>query len=372
MLVFNVVLYNVVILFLLALGTLAIFSANDFFYIKVYKQITFVIISIVLYYFVSFKFRLEYIEKISIWFYVFTVFILVLNLFIGQVVNGSKGWIYIGGFSFQPAELSKIALLFGYYTIYKYLKENVDTKQGNSFYFQVLFFILTGLITLFLVFFIVIQPDLGFSALLFFTFLLTNLGLKINPVFPLITLILMIFLAKFFIKPYQLERLLTFLDPYRDPLGSGWQVINSVNTIINGGIFGLGFNKAELSKIGFLPENDTDFIFSFIAEEFGLIGNTLIILSFLLLLFSMLITYLNLKNDDLKLIIIYVSSLIFLQSFENMGMCVMATPVTGLPLPLLSYGGTNLIITTFLLALVNNLNLLVLKQQKLNKWKLVD
>lgn len=372
MLVFNLVLYNLVILFLLTLGTLAIFSANDFFYVKIYKQFIFIFISVILYYFISFRFRTEYIEKISIGFYIFTVFILILNLFIGQVVNGAKGWIYIGSFSFQPAELSKISLLFVYYTIYKYLKENVDTKQGNSIYFQILFFVLSGLITLFLVFFIIIQPDLGFSALLFFTFILTNLGLKINPIFSLITLVLVIFLAKFFVKPYQLERILTFLDPYKDPLGSGWQVINSVNTIINGGIFGLGFNKAELSKIGFLPENDTDFIFSFIAEEFGLVGNSLIILSFLLLLLSMFITYLNLKNSDLRLIVIYISSLIFLQSFENMGMCVMATPVTGLPLPLVSYGGTNLIITMFLLALINNLNLLVLKQQKLNKWKLVD
>jgi rod shape determining protein RodA len=372
MLVFNVVLYNLVVLFLLVFGTLAIFSANDFFYLKVYKQLIFIVISVFLYYFISFKFKLEYIEKVWFVFYVFTVFILVLNLFIGQVVNGAKGWIYIGGFSFQPAELSKLALLFSYYFILKYLSYNVDNKEGNSLTFQVLFFTLTGFATLFLIIFIIIQPDLGFSALLFFTFLLTNIGLKINPLFSILTLITAIFFAKFFIKPYQLERLLTFLEPYKDPLGAGWQVINSVNAIINGGIFGLGFNKAELSKIGFLPENDTDFIFSFIGEEFGLIGNTIILLAFFILLASMLLTYINLKKREEKLIIIFVSSLIFLQSFENMGMCVMATPITGLPLPLISYGGTNLIITITLLALVNNLNLLVLKQQKLSKWNLVD
>jgi cell division protein FtsW (lipid II flippase) len=372
MLIFNIVLYNLIILFLLILGTLAIFSANNFFYIKVYKQIIFLIISIILYYFISFKFRLEYIEKISLPFYIFTVLILILNLFIGKVVNGSKGWIYIGSFSFQPAELSKLALIFIYYTVFKYLNENINNKEINSIYFQILFFIITGLVTLFLIIFIIIQPDLGFSALLFFTFLLTNLGLKINPIFIIITLALTIFTGKFIIKPYQLERLLTFLDPYKDPLGSGWQVINSVNAIINGGLSGLGFNKAELSKIGFLPENDTDFIFSFISEEFGLIGSSIIILSFLILLFSMLITYINLKKTEEKLIVIFVSSLLFLQSFENIGMCVMATPVTGLPLPLISYGGTNLVITIFLLALVNNLNFLILKREKINKWNLLN
>lgn len=372
MLIFNIILYNLTILFLLLLGTLAIFSANNFFYIKVYKQVIFLIISFILYYFISFKFRLEYIEKISLFLYVFTLLILILNLFIGKAVYGTKGWIYIGTFSFQPAELSKLALLFLYYTIFKYLRENTNKNEKNSIYFQISFFIITGLATLFLVIFIIIQPDLGFSALLFFTFLLTNLGLKINPLFIIITLFLAIFLGKFIIKPYQLERLLTFLDPYKDPLGAGWQVINSVNAIINGGLFGLGFNKAELSKIGFLPVNDTDFIFSFISEEFGFFGSSIIIFSFIILLFSMFITYLNLKKEEEKLIIIFVSSLLFLQSFENIGMCVMATPVTGLPLPLISYGGTNLIITIFLLALVNNLNFLALKRQKINKWNLIN
>ncbi|MCS7165284.1 MAG: FtsW/RodA/SpoVE family cell cycle protein [Candidatus Calescibacterium sp.] len=352
----NLIVFNLSVLLLLATGITFVGIANNF-DSKFYKHLAHTLIGLVVFLSVSLgMIKITRLYKYSPWLWLLTVFILVLNLFIGTTVNGSKSWIYIGNFSFQPAELAKISLCFLFVWIISILQD------------RNIFFIFSIIITGFTILPIFIQPDLGFSVLLFFTTVMMGYMLGTNGILILIVLLSTFLVAIVVIKPYQLERLITFLDPYRDPLGSGWQTIQSVNCIINGGIWGQGLGNSMISKLGFLPEKDTDFIFSLIVEHVGLIGAIIIIALYIAIILSILWTYVNSDNIQNKILSSYIMSIMFIQVFINIGMNTMSAPVTGLPLPLISYGGTNIITTLFLLGIVNQLNIQIARSQKIKKW----
>ncbi|MFN3995274.1 MAG: FtsW/RodA/SpoVE family cell cycle protein [bacterium] len=353
---FAIISFNVVIFLLLLIGSIFVGNLNNFDQ-KFFKHIISVLLGLGVYVLISLGIiRVNGLVKYSPYIWLFSFFIIVINLFIGTEVNGSKAWIYVGNFSFQPAELSKLSLVL----LLAWLINIVENR--------VLFFLiclgLAGLTALP----IFLQPDLGFTILLFFSSLITSYLVGVNGLIILFFLSVSIFVGGLVMKPYQLERLITFLDPYRDPLGSGWQTIQSVNCVINGGLFGNGIGKGMISRLGFLPEKDTDFIFSVICEDMGLLGAIFIMFLFMILLFLMIWVYGFVRKMDEKVMVAFVFSVIFVQSFINIGMNTMSAPVTGLPLPLISYGGTNMVITLFLLGIVNEIMIRNLEFRKIEKW----
>lgn len=352
----NLVIFNLSIFLLLLVSVIFVGVANNFDQ-KFIKHIFSILVGLVFFILASVGIiKIEKVKNYALFLWIFSIFILVLNLFVGTTVNGSKSWIYIGNFSFQPAELTKLSLVFLFIFLLSLVKE-------KKFFFVVSLFVVS--ITILPIF---IQPDLGFSVLLFLSNLIMNYGMGVNGFLVLFVLFCAVFAGSLVMKPYQVERLTTFLDPYKDPLGNGWQTIQSVNCIINGGIWGQGIGKGMISKLGFLPEKDTDFIFSLITEEVGLIGTLFIILLFIIIVICILWVFKNSDKQEYKIISLFVAAVVFIQSFINIAMNTMSGPITGLPLPLISYGGTNMVITLFLLGLINQINLDIIKSNNLKKW----
>ena len=261
-----------------------------------------------------------------------------VNVF-GQIGGGSRRWLALGFIRVQPSELMKIALIITLASVYS----NVVSQEGLGFRNL----IKPAVICLIPFGLIVIQPDLGTGLLLlliagsitlfvkverkvFFTFL--GLGLLIVPLVWFVGL-----------KDYQKMRILTFLDPDRDPLGAGYHIIQSKIAIGSGMIMGKGFLKGTQNALSFLPEQHTDFILSVLAEEWGLMGcSVLLILYFVLLFWGLNIAY-TCRSVFGSILAFGVTIMIFWQIFINIGMVMGLMPVVGVPLPLVSYGGSSVI-----------------------------
>ncbi len=272
------------------------------------------------------------------------LFLLLTDLFAPKV-NGAQSWLGVGSLKVQPSEFAKISIIL---MMSKFLTRYppLDIKT---------FLAGLGVISL-PVLLVLLQPDAG-SALVYlvisfgmlvaagtpFKFLGTLVGLGLSAI-PI--------LIMFVLKDYQKKRILVFLDPKRDPLGAGYNVIQSRIAVGSGGVYGKGYMLGTQSKLKFLPEPHTDFIFSVLSEEFGFIGNLILILLFALLLFRITLTGIRSKDRRCKILTAGVSSWLWFQMFESIGMSIGLTPVTGLPLPFISYGGSSMLAIFIALGLV--------------------
>jgi len=279
------------------------------------------------------------------WIYLIVVVFLLLPLFLGQAIRGSSRWIGIGGFSLQPSELVK-PILIGFLAHY------LNQKKINKFKD----FLLTIALIIAPVFLILIQPDLGSAGIIAATLmaLLLTAKPKLNWWFltSVVAIVFLLIAKDKLIHPYQMDRIRAFLDPYSDPLGKGYNLIQAQLAIGGGGLFGRGFGLGRQTQLAYLPEKHTDFIFATIAEELGLVG-VLFLLGFYYWLFSWLLKKVFLSEDNFTF---YFRLGIFLQLFFqtaiNLAMNLGLFPVVGVPLPLISYGGSSLISTLFSLGLI--------------------
>ncbi len=277
--------------------------------------------------------------------FILTILLLILTDLLAPRVKGAQSWLGFGGVRFQPSEFAKISLIL---TMSKFLTRNPPSDLKT-------FLASLGLIMI-PVILVLIQPDAG-SALVY---LVISFGMLIASGTPLKYLLSLAglgaltipFLVFFVLKDYQRMRILVFLDPMRDPLGAGYNVIQSRIAVGSGGFAGKGFMMGTQSKLRFLPEPHTDFIFSVISEEFGFIGNMILIALFLIVLFRIIATGMNSKDSRCKILIAGVVTWLWFQIFESIGMSIGMTPVTGLPLPFLSYGGSSLLSSFVALGLV--------------------
>lgn len=279
------------------------------------------------------------------WIYLIVVIFLILPLFLGQTIRGSSRWIGIGSFYLQPSELVK-PILIGFLASY------LDQKGINKFKD----FLLVIVLIIVPVFLVLIQPDLGSAGIIAAT--LMTLLLVTKPklgwwlLVGVVGLAFLLIAKDKLIHPYQMDRIKTFLDPYSDPLGKGYNLIQAQLAIGSGGWFGRGFGLGRQTQLAYLPEKHTDFIFASIAEELGLIG-VLFLLGFYYWLFSWLLRKVFLSRDNF---VFYLRLGIFLQLFLqttiNLAMNLGLFPVVGVPLPFVSYGGSSLISTLFSLGLV--------------------
>ncbi|MBI4495416.1 MAG: rod shape-determining protein RodA [Deltaproteobacteria bacterium] len=268
-------------------------------------------------------------------FYFFCLLLLILVMIIGRTTSGSQRWLQLGFISFQPSEVSKIALILA---LARYFSEN-ESPRGYGFRDLMVPFLLLAL-PLLLVF---KQPDLGTVGLLVLIFisLLAFAGLQPWKLFSLVAggLAAAPFLWAF-LKEYQKTRLLTFLNPDLDPLKTGYHITQSKIAVGSGSIFGKGYLRGTQSQLHFLPEQHTDFVFSVWAEEWGFVGSFLLLFLLLLLISRGLKIASTSKDRTGSLLAVGFSAMLFWQTFINVGMVVGIVPVVGVPLPLLSYGGT--------------------------------
>ncbi len=285
--------------------------------------------------------------KFSYFFYGFVILLLIFVDFYGLVGKGAKRWLDIGFFNLQPSELMKVAVIMALARYYQHIKtEEIDHLKN-----------LTIPISIIIIPFIMVikQPDLGtalFILLVAISILwLAGLSLKI---FTFGTLALMILapLSIAFLKPYQKSRILTFLNPENDPTGAGYHVIQSKIAIGSGGFFGQGYMKGSQSNLSFLPEPHTDFIFTAFAEQFGFIGSILLLILFLILIFRIDSVSRVSRSTFGRILCFGISFNFFVYIAINIGMVTGLLPVVGVPIPIMSYGGTAMLTSMFSLGLV--------------------
>ena len=277
----------------------------------------------------------------------FLLLIFVLIPGIGTIRNGSRSWFNFGLFSLQPSEIMKIILII---FASKYLANNQDSiKYTFKTIFPILFIVLIAF------FLIMLQPDFGSGAvltmsiigLLFISGADFSFFLKIG-ILGIIGIIVLIIIA-----PYRMARIVAFLNPWSDPLGSGFQIIQSLYAIGPGGIFGKGLGNS-IQKHFYLPEPQTDFIFAIICEELGFLGAFIVIFLFVSVIYQ--IIKIALKTDDLfkKYLVFGIAFQMSFQSVINLMVVVGLIPVTGVTLPFLSYGGSSLLVSMISIGIVLN------------------
>lgn len=381
---------------LICLGLVAIYSAtanhpamsNNF-----NKQLIFAGVALVAFfvvYFVPYNlFRL-----ISTPAYLFSIFLLILVLLVGRKINGAVSWLSFGPVGFQPAEFAKLGTILFLASFLSKIKGDINNFKDISLA------LLIGGIPMFL---ILLQPDVGtlivftsvmlvmifwsgislfslfvvlspgivvFASMfdntyIFIAALLLILGALIyfrKDLFISASIFVMNLAAGFFfdfgfklLRPHQQKRILTFLDPNADPMGSGYNIIQAKVAIGSGGFLGKGFMEGPQTQNKFIPEQWTDFIYCVIGEEFGFVGSVLVVVLFMILFFRILDITSLAKDNYSSLILIGILTLLFTHFAINVGMNVGVAPVIGIPLPFFSYGGSSLVINMVLIGIVLNI-----------------
>lgn len=349
---FDWILFFSVILLCL-LGLAAIYSVAlskteaDFFNFE--KQIASLIIGVILIFIIaSSNYRL--LKNYTRLIYLIGFILLIGVLFLGETIRGTTGWFAVGPLNFQPAEIAKICLLV--------LTANFLSERSGV-HFNTRQFIAISVLGAAYVGLVVLQPDLGSAGILFFLWLGLLIFGKIRKRYLLILFLIFIILGtsawSFGLQDYQKERVLTFLDQGRDPLGQGYNVTQSVIAIGSGGVFGRGLGFGSQSQLKFLPESQTDFIFAVIAEELGLVGIGLI-LGLFAIVFWRLFKIAQRAHDDFSLFLVLgVSLLLFIQVGMNAAMNLGMFPVTGITLPFLSYGASSLLVFLVLIGVAQSI-----------------
>lgn len=279
----------------------------------------------------------------------FVLLLLVLIPGIGNVRNGSRSWIGIGAFSIQPSEFMKLAMI-------AFLAKFLSEKQKLITSFKKGLAPSLGLV--FLAFgMIMLQPDLGTGTVMVGTCIVMIFiaGARIRHFVILGLIGIAGFVGLVLSAPYRIKRITSFLDPWEDPLGSGFQIIQSLYAIGPGGLFGLGLGQSR-QKFFYLPEPQTDFIFAILAEELGFIGGSLILLLFSLLLWRGIRIALGAPDLYGSFLAVGIIAMVAIQVMINIGVVTGLMPVTGITLPFLSYGGSSLTLMLMAIGVLLNIS----------------
>jgi len=325
--------------------------------------------------------------------YIVSIIMLALVLVMGKTVYGAKSWLGVGSLGMQPSEFAKIGLIFflAYWLSRKQtdinsVKDIAITLSAGAVPILLILLqpdmgtaIVFGLITLFMIFwggislfglFVVLSPAAVTFASLFGTLpMIFTLGIILailfyfkKDLFISATVFVVNIAAGFFfdyiyriLQPHQQKRIETFLDPNSDPLGAGYNALQAKVAIGSGGLMGKGFMEGNQTQLRFIPEQWTDFIYCVIGEEFGFIGSIIIIALFLVIFIRLLKLSSLAKDDFSSLVVIGILVLLFIHFGINIGMNVGITPVIGLPLPFLSYGGSSLLVNMTLIGIALNI-----------------
>ncbi|MFI4904141.1 MAG: rod shape-determining protein RodA [Burkholderiales bacterium] len=316
-------------------GLVTLYSATDQSLVRVQTQAMSLAFALVLMWVVA-NIAPEKLARIAVPLYATAVALLVAVAVAGTVVNGSRRWLDVGVARFQPSELMKIALPLMLAWYFQRFEGRIGWRD----------FLLATVMIVVPVYLIKRQPDLGTAMLIaasgFYVLFLAGLSWKV-----IVGLVGLAGVAAPMLWPllhdYQRERVLTFLDPSRDPLGAGYHSMQASIALGSGGLVGKGWLNGTQAHLDFLPERHTDFIFAVFGEEFGLVGNVILVVLYLLLIGRAMVITANASTLFARLMAGTTTLMFFTYAFVNMAMVSGLMPVVGVPLPLVSYGGTALI-----------------------------
>jgi len=329
----HVLLLGIGILLLLGLGVL--YSAGDESIALINRQLTRIVLAFVVMLVIA-QIPSSVLRFWSPWMYVIGVILLVLVLVMGDVGKGAQRWLDLGFIRFQPSEMMKLVtpMMVAWY----FAEKPLPPSWRTLFTATVLILIPTFLIAK--------QPDLGTSLLIFAAgfFVLFLGGLSWRLMFAMVVFAAsMLPVLWHFMHDYQRSRVMTLLDPQSDPLGSGYHIIQSQIAIGSGGVYGRGWLNGSQSHLNFLPEQSTDFIFAVYAEEFGLLGGLFLLVLYGFIIIRGLMISVQGQDTYARLLGGSLSLTFFVYLFVNVGMVSGILPVVGVPLPLISYGGTSMV-----------------------------
>ena len=283
-------------------------------------------------------FKYTYLEKIKYFVFGIGIALLVTVLAVGKLSHGMQGWIVLGPITLQPSEIAKICFVITMSSHISTIREEIN--KIKNILFLCAHFLCYAIPVL-------LQPDFGttmvfaviFAAELFFAGISKKYIWRVAGALAVISPIVWLFLAD-----YQKKRIITLFNPGKDPTGSGYHVLQSELAIGSGQIFGRGYLSGPQTQFGYLPEKQTDFIFSVIGEEMGLIGACFVVILLLAIVYSCFDIAKSCEHDSFgELICVGVGAMLFFHMAENIGMCIGILPITGIPLPFISYGGSNLV-----------------------------
>ncbi len=380
---------------LISIGIIAIYSATinrTDVQANFERQVLWGCIAIIIF-FITYSLPPNLFKSLSITTYLFSLLVLILVLFFGRKISGAKSWLFFGPIGFQPSEFAKIGTILALALFLSKKWVDVDSFKHIALY------LIIGLIPVGL---ILLEPDVG-TSLTFFAIILTmifwkgislfSLFVVLSPPFiaisslfginyflgalALIAIALFLFKKDIFfsasifavnlgagfftdyvynaLSPHQQKRIQSFLDPMSDPLGAGYNTIQTKVAIGSGGFWGKGFLAGSQTGLQFIPQQWTDFIYSVIGEEFGFLGSIILLMVFLYLLTNILKIAYHSKDEFFSLTAIGILTVYFVHLIINVGMTIGLLPVIGIPLPFVSYGGSSLVANMFMLGIIANI-----------------
>lgn len=340
-------------LLLISLGVLVIYTSDQF---LAFQQGIYAALGIGVYFFIK-NFDYHLLKPFIRYFYLLVVVLLLAVFFLGVETRGSIRWIPLGLFNFQPSEFAKIVLILALSSFWSSL---LPTWRNIGISF---------LITLPIAGLVFKQPDLGTTLTIGFIYIVMLIFanpsyLKMLVIFGLNSALMPFFWL--FLKEYQKQRFVSFLFPNQDPLGVGYNVIQSSIAVGSGQLLGRGLGRGTQSRLQFLPEFRTDFIFAFIAEELGLLGSLIVIFLYFIIFYISFKVILVTKDLFGQLIIIGVLAMLFFQIVVNIGMNIGLLPITGITLPFLSYGGSSILTVLISLGLISSVKKFGLRRQNID------
>lgn len=319
----------------MAVGLIVLYSATGANMSKVNNQIINMLVALVIMWLVA-NIPLQQIMRLALPLYILGLILLIGVALFGEINNGARRWLNIGVTRIQPSELMKIAipLMMAWY----FDKHEITLRLRDYIGATVLLFLPVLLILR--------QPDLGTALLIaasgFYVLFLAGLSWRIIAGL-VISAAASLPILWSIMHDYQRRRIMTLLDPTQDPLGAGYHTIQSSIAIGSGGIVGKGWKNGTQAQLDFLPEQSTDFIFAVFSEEFGLIGNTILLFLYLIVIGRCMVITANASTQFTRLIAGSITLTFFTYIFVNMGMVSGILPIVGVPLPLISYGGTSMV-----------------------------
>ncbi|MBX3615874.1 rod shape-determining protein RodA [Nitrosomonas sp.] len=323
------------LLALMSVGLFVLYSATGANITRVSNQFFNMLIALVIMWMVA-NIPLQQIMRLALPLYLIGLVLLVSVALFGEINNGARRWLNIGITRIQPSELMKIAIPL---MMAWYFDKHEITLRLRDYLGATILLMLPVLL-------ILRQPDLGTALLIaasgFYVLFLAGLSWRIM-IGLLLTASASLPIFWTFMHDYQRRRIMTLLDPTQDPLGAGYHTIQSSIAIGSGGIGGKGWLNGTQTQLDFLPEQSTDFIFAVFSEEFGLIGNTMLLLLYFLVIGRCLVITANASTQFTRLIAGSITLTFFTYIFVNMGMVSGILPIVGVPLPLISYGGTSMV-----------------------------
>lgn len=283
--------------------------------------------------------RMDYgiLRAFSTWLYTISVALLVVALFFGTVVRGTSGWIDLGFTVIQPVEIVKVFMIV-------FLAHFISEKRGELG--EALSIVVSFILVSVVGFLVLLQPDFGSAVVIFGIWfcmiVVSGIRKRYLATFVVCSVAAAMIAWQMFV-PYQRDRILNFLHPERDPRGSGYNVLQSIITVGNGGVFGRGFGYGSQSRLNFLPEKHTDFIFATTIEAVGFVGAAMVFMLYAMLFTRFFLIAAAARDGFGYFLVVGVMAMFFIHFTINVGMNVGVLPVTGIPLPLVSYGGSSLV-----------------------------